>query len=150
MEKDSFRPVGEPIKFGIGVLDGDERVAAFDDGAFLDGADAQRKAAAVFGVERFEAFVIERLGMAAEVSVSEAAGFLDVVEREDLAGEIGFYDVLEHGQHCFFKHAPARLDVGVDVAGIRRVLPPVGQLVRVGVENRIQAQGLHGTPLDRE
>ena len=146
MEKYGFGPVGEPIKFRVGIFDGDESVLTFDNGAFLDGADAERQAAAMLGVERFEAFVVERFGMAAEVSVSDAAGFLDVFESEDLAGEIGLEDVLEHGEHGFVEHAAARLDVGIDVTRVRRILPPVGEFVGVRVEDGIEAQRLHEAP----
>ena len=34
-QENSFGPVGEPIKLGVGVLDGDKRVEALDDGASL-------------------------------------------------------------------------------------------------------------------
>jgi hypothetical protein len=47
LQENGFRPVGEPIKFRIGVLDGDEGVLTFDDGAFLDGADAEGQASTV-------------------------------------------------------------------------------------------------------
>ena len=84
---------------------------------------------------------------AAEMRVSDAASFLDVVEGEDLAGEIGFDDVLEQRQHGFFEHSAAGLKVRIDVARVRGILPPVGELVRVGVEDGVQSQRLHGTHL---
>ena len=146
LDEKRFRPVGEPIKFGVGVFDSDKGVVSSDDGAFLDGANAQREAAAVLGIERFEALVIESFRVAGEVRVSDAASFFDVVEREDLAGEVGFDDVLEHGEHGLFKHAAARFEVGIDVARVRRILPPMGELVRVRVEDGVQAQRLHGPP----
>src|SRR6266436_1920797 len=146
LDEKRFSPVGEPEKFRIGVFDGDEGVVRFDDRAFLDRADAEWKAAAVFGVERFEAFVVEGFRMAGEVRVSDAAGFFDVVEREDLARETGFDDVLQHGEHGFFKHAAARFEIGIDVARVRRILPPVRELVRVRVEDGIQPKRLHAAP----
>ena len=51
LQENGFRPVGEPVEFRVGVLDGDERVEALDDGAFLDGANAQRQAPAMFRVK---------------------------------------------------------------------------------------------------
>jgi hypothetical protein len=36
------------------------------------------------------------------------------------------------------------------VASVGRVLPPVGELVGVGVEDRIETEGLHGAPLGRK
>jgi len=74
LQEDGFGPVGEPIEFRVGVFDGDESVLTFDDGAFLDGANAEGQAPAVLGVERFEAFVIEGFRVAAEVGVGDAAG----------------------------------------------------------------------------
>jgi len=146
LDEQRFRPVGEPVEFRIGVFDCDEGVVSFDDRAFLDGADAQREAAAVLGVERSEAFVVKSFRMAGEVRVGDAAGFFDVVEGEDLAGEVGFDDVLQHGEHGLFKHAAARFEVGIDVTRVRRILPPVGELVGVRVEDGVQAQRLHGAP----
>ena len=35
-----------------------------------------------------------------------------------------------------------RADVGIDEARVRRILPPVGELVAVGIEDRIEAKGL--------
>jgi len=98
----------------------------------------------MFGVEGFEAVVVEGLGVAVEMGLGHAASFLDVVESEDLAGKIGFDDVLEQGEHGFVEHAAAGFDVGVDVAGVGGILPPMGELVGVGVEDGIEAQGLHG------
>jgi len=146
LDEKRFGPIGEPVELGVGVFDGDERVVCFDDSAFLDGADAQREVATVFGVEGFEAVVVEAFRMAGEVGVGNAAGFFDVVEREDLTGEVGFDDVLEHGQHGFFKHASAGFEVGIDVACIRGILPPVGEFIGVRVEDGIESQGLHGAP----
>ncbi len=88
--------------------------------------------------------------MAAKVGVSNAAGLLDVVESENLASEVGFDDVLKHGQHGLVEHAAAGFDVGIDMAGVGRVLPPVRELVGVCVENRIQAKRLHGAPSERK
>ncbi len=119
---------------------------SLDDGAFLDGADAERQAAAVFRIERFETFVVESLGMTGEMSVGDVAGFFDIVEREHLAGEIGFDDVLQHGQHGLSEHAAPGFEVRVDVARVRGILPPVSELVGVRVEDGVQAKRLHGSP----
>src|SRR5580693_3950599 len=101
LEQNGFRPVGEPIEFGIGVFDGDERVVTLDDCAFFHGADAQREAATMFRVKSFKTFVIKSFAVATEMGVGKAAGFLDVFESENLAGEVGFDDVLKHSQHGF-------------------------------------------------
>ncbi len=146
LDEKRLRPIGEPVEFRIGVFDGDERVVSLNDGAFLHRADAERQPSAVFGIKRFEALVVERLGMAGEVRVSDAAGILDVIEREDLSREIRLDDVLQHGEHGLFKHPAARFEIGIDVPRIRRILPPVGELVRVRIEDGVQAQRLHGAP----
>src|SRR5260370_15370750 len=33
LDKKRFGPVGEPVEFGVGIFDGDERVVRLDDGA---------------------------------------------------------------------------------------------------------------------
>jgi hypothetical protein len=38
----------------------------------------------------------------------------------------------------------ARAHVRIDVAGVGRVLPPVRELVAVGIQNRIESQRLNG------
>src|SRR5258708_38046280 len=75
LDKKRFGPVGEPVEFGVGVFDGDQSVVSSDDGAFLDGANAERQSPAVFRIERFETFVVESFGMAGEMSVGGTAGF---------------------------------------------------------------------------
>ena len=99
-------------------------------------------------VEGLEAFIVEGLRMVGKVRVGDAPGFFHIVEGEDLAGEIGFDDVLEQRQHGFFEHAAAGLKVRIDVARVRGILPPVGELVRVGVEDGVQSQRLHGADLE--
>jgi len=65
-----------------------------------------------------------------------------VFEREDLAGEIGLDDVLQSGHLRMIEEAATGADVGIDVAGVRRILPPVGELVAVGGEEGVEAQRL--------
>src|SRR5437016_9733301 len=146
LQENGFGPVGEPIEFRVGVLDGNEGVVAFDYCAFLHRADAERQAPAVFGKKRFEALVIKSFRTAGEMRVSDAAGFLYVVGGEDLSGKIGFDDVLQHGEHSLVEHAAAGFDVRIDVPRVRGILPPVGELVGVRVEDGIQPKRLHGAP----
>jgi hypothetical protein len=40
------------------------------------------------------------------------------------------------------EEAATGADVGIDVAGVRRILPPVGELVAVGGEEGVEAQRL--------
>lgn len=75
------------------------------------------------------------------------AEHFNIVEGEDLAGEIGFDDVLEQRQHGLIEHAAAGFKVRIDMARVRRVLPPVRELVRVCVEDRVQSERLHGAHL---
>src|SRR5260370_8654751 len=76
LDKKRFGPVSEPVKLGVGIFDGDERVVSFDDGAFLDSADAERQSPAVFRIGRFEAFVVESLGMTGELTVADTPAYL--------------------------------------------------------------------------
>jgi hypothetical protein len=41
------------------------------------------------------------------------------------------------------KETAARANVGVDEARVRRVLPPMRELVAIGIEDRIEAKGLN-------
>src|SRR5271154_6775632 len=118
LQENRFRPIRKPIKFRIGILNSDQSIEAFDYRAFLHGPDAQGKPPAVFRVERFEALVIEGFRGAAKGSVSDAASLFDIFESENLAGKIGFHDVLKHGQHGFVEHAAPRFDVGIDMSRI--------------------------------
>src|ERR1700730_2530865 len=81
--------------------------------------------------------------MALKMRMGDAPGLFHIFHGKNLAGKIGFHDVLQHGHHGFIEHAATRFNVGINVPSIRRVLPPVGQFVGISVENRIQAQRLH-------
>lgn len=69
--------------------------------------------------------------------VRESPRFLYVFYSEDFAREIRLDDVLQPGNLCVIEKAAARANVGIDETRIRRVLPPVRELVAVGIENRI-------------
>jgi hypothetical protein len=75
--------------------------------------------------------------------VREFSGFFDVFTGENLAGEIRFHDVLQAGEFGVVEKAAARADVGIDEAGVGGILPPMRELVAVGVENRVEAKGLN-------
>jgi hypothetical protein len=51
---------------------------------------------------------------------------------------------LQAGDLRVIEKTAARADIGIDEARVRRILPPVRQLVAVGIENRIEAKGLNG------
>jgi hypothetical protein len=70
-------------------------------------------------------------------------GFLHVRHGEDFAREIGFDDVLQPGQFGMVQEAAARADIGIDVPGVGRVLPPVRELVAVGIKDGVEAQRLN-------
>jgi hypothetical protein len=95
-------------------------------------------------VEAPPALVVETFGIAAEVCGGKLGSFFDIRQGEDFASEVGFDDVLEPGEFGLAEKASTRANVGVDVAGVRGVLPPVGELVAVGAKNRIEAQRLNG------
>ena|ERR1700724_3194414 len=73
----------------------------------------------------------------------ESSCLFDVIRSEDVSGKIGFYDVLQAGDLRVIEKTAAGANVGIDEAGVRRVLPPVRELVAVGIENRVEAKGLN-------
>jgi hypothetical protein len=96
----------------------------------------------VLRVKILPAFVVETFRVAAKVLIREFARFFNVVDRENIACEIRFDDVLEPSYLRMIEEAAAGADVGVDVAGVRRILPPVGEFVAVGGQDRIEAEWL--------
>jgi hypothetical protein len=98
-------------------------------------------------METLPTFVVERLRVAVEVLVGKLSGFLDIRQGEDFAGEVGFDDVLQPGELGVVEEPSARANVGVNMAGVRRVLPPVRELVAVRAKDRIEAQRLNGVLL---
>ena len=76
--------------------------------------------------------------------VSEFRGFLDVFGRKNLAGKIRFHDVLESGDFGMVKKPAARAHVGINESRVGGILPPMRELIAVGVENRVEAKGLDG------
>ena len=96
----------------------------------------------MFRVQTLPAFLVEAFRISPEVLVRESLCLLHIFERENFAGEIGFEDVLQAGHFGMIEEAAAGTDVGVDVARVSRILPPVGQLVAVGGEDRVEAQRL--------
>jgi hypothetical protein len=72
----------------------------------------------------------------------ESPRFFDVFRGKNLSRKIGFYDVLQPGQLRVIEKTAARANVGIDEARVRRVLPPMCELVAIGVEDRIEAKGL--------
>src|SRR5882762_1006632 len=143
LKQDGFRPVGQPIKLRIGVFDGDYGVLRRHNRAFFHSLDAQRQNSAVFRVETLPAKVIETLGVATEVLVGKFSGFFDIFGSENFAGKVRFHYVLQAGDFGMIEKAAARANVGIDEASVRRILPPVRELVAVGAEDRIEAKGLN-------
>jgi len=77
----------------------------------------------------------------------ESPRLFDVVLIENLSCEVGLDDVLQAGHLRVIEKTAARANVGIDEAGVRRVLPPVRELVAVGIENRVEAKGLNRASL---
>jgi hypothetical protein len=75
--------------------------------------------------------------------------FLDVFRRENLSGKIRSQDVLESGHFGVVEKTTARAHIGIDESRMGRVLPPMAEFVAVGVQDRIQSQGLDGGLLFR-
>ena len=76
--------------------------------------------------------------------VRESRGFLDVFSGKNSAGKIRFHDVLQSGDFGMVEKPAAGADVGINEARIGGILPPMRQLVAVGIENRVEAKGLNG------
>jgi hypothetical protein len=87
--------------------------------------------------------VIETLRIASKVFVGELSSFLNVFGTKNFAGKVGLEDVLQAGDFGVIEKTAARANVGIDEARVRRILPPVGELVAVGVKDRIEAKGLN-------
>jgi hypothetical protein len=74
--------------------------------------------------------------------VRELPCFFDVVGGEDLPGKIRLCNVLQSGNLRVIEKAAARANIGIDEARVRRVLPPMRELVAIGIEDRIEAKRL--------
>src|SRR6266446_1030189 len=59
------------------------------------------------------------------------------------SGKIRFRDVLQSGHLRVIEKTAARANVRIDKARVRRVLPPMRELVAIGIEDRIEAKGLN-------
>ena len=90
-------------------------------------------------MQTFPAGIVKALGIAGKMFFREAPRFFNVFRGEDLSREVRFYDVLQPGNFGMVEEAAARAYVGVNEARVRRVLPPMGELVAVGIEDRIKA-----------
>src|ERR1700761_2964780 len=75
--------------------------------------------------------------------VRELRGFLDVFESENFSCKIRFDDVLQSRHLRVIEKSAARANVRIDVACVGRVLPPVRELVAVGIQDRIESQRLN-------
>jgi hypothetical protein len=86
--------------------------------------------------------VIEALRVAAEVFAGEFFSFLDVFGSKNFAGKIRFQNVLQASDFGVIEETAARANIGINEARAGRILPPMGELVAVGIEYRIEAKGL--------
>jgi len=50
---------------------------------------------------------------------------------------------LKSGDFGVIEKTAARADVGIDEARVRRILPPMRELVAIGIEDRVEAKGLN-------
>jgi hypothetical protein len=97
----------------------------------------------VFRVQASPTIVVETFRIVREVLVREPCRVLDVLKRENFTSEVRFDDVLQPGHFRMVEKAAARADVRINVPRVRRILPPVAELVAVGVQNRIELQRLN-------
>jgi hypothetical protein len=94
-------------------------------------------------VQALPAGVVEAFRISRKMPFREAPRLFDVVLSEDFSCKVRFYDVLQAGDLGVIEKTAARANVGIDEARIGRVLPPVRELVAVGVEDRVEAKGLN-------
>ena len=73
----------------------------------------------------------------------ESSCLFDILLREDLSGKICLNDVLQAGDLRVIEETAAGADIGIYEARVGRVLPPVRELVAIGVKNRVEAKGLN-------
>jgi hypothetical protein len=74
--------------------------------------------------------------------VCKLARFFDVRGGKDLAGEVRFDYVLQSSDYRVIKKTAARTNVGINESRVERVLPPMRELVAIGVEDGIEPKGL--------
>jgi hypothetical protein len=94
-------------------------------------------------MKAFPPVVIKTLRISGEMLLRKPAGFFDVFGRENFSGEVRFDDVLQSGDLRVIKKTAARANVGIDEPRVGRVLPPMGEFVAVGIEDRVEAKGLN-------
>src|SRR6266436_1368631 len=75
--------------------------------------------------------------------VREFSGFLNVFSGENFAGKVRFHDVLQSSNLRVIEETAARANIGIDKTRVGRVLPPMRELVAIGIEDRIEAKGLN-------
>jgi hypothetical protein len=90
-------------------------------------------------VQTFPACIVKTLGIAGKMFFREAPRLFDVFRGEDLSRKVRFHDVLQPGNFGMVEEAAPGAHVGVNEARVRRVLPPMRELVAVGIEDRIKA-----------
>ena len=95
-------------------------------------------------MQTFPAGVVEALGISGEMFIRELPRFFDVFGSEDLSRKVRFHDVLQPGHFRVIEKTAARANVGIDETRVGGVLPPVGEFVAIGVEDRIETKGLDG------
>ena len=76
--------------------------------------------------------------------VSKPSRFFYVIRCENFSGKVRLQNVLQPGELGMIEESSARANVGINEPRIGGILPPMRQLVAVGVENWIEAQGLNG------
>src|SRR5271154_2192485 len=106
LEQDGFCPVGQPRKFGIGVDDGHQRVARWDESPFLGSANLERQLAAMLLQQTEPASIVENF-VGAEVQRGQEAGFFDVSLGEHDARVVRLQDSLKTLKQCVLPEAAA-------------------------------------------
>ena len=135
LEQQRLQKIGEPVAGGVGVADGHQDVERGHRGAFGDGADLDRKAAAVMLDNVHPAGAVEDAG-APEVCGGEAIGGGDILGGDDASREIAAQVGLQAEKDGLREAAAARFQIAVDLGGAGRVLAPVRELVAVATQGK--------------
>jgi len=133
---------GKPIELRVGVFDGDKRVVGFATVPSLT-RECAAEAAAVLGIERFEARVIESFGW--PESARERCGGPSTSSRVKIwPAKLAFDDVLQHGEHGLF-NMPPRDSSRSRCARVRGYCT-VGELVGVLLRRGFRRKDCMGSP----
>ena len=130
--------VRQPVALRIGILDRHQHVMIRHDRPLRHGTDRNRQTPAVFLDDMLPRRTMEQPALRiAEVLREERGRFVDVLAAHDAAFEVPLQVVLQPEEEDVLESTAARLEIRINGLRIRRILPPVGNLVAVRTENQV-------------